>query len=388
MAVLTVGVGQSIQAAIDAAQPGDTVQVAAGSYVNQFLSVFKDITLMAVGGFVVLTETGSPPNGKAMIDEGGNVTISGFDVSGVTVPDANGAAIRYEYGSLRLFDDYFHGNQNGILGAPDPNGSIVIDHSEFAFNGVGGSGSTHDIYVGAIANFTLTNSYVHDANQGHEVKSRAANNVIQNNRIFDNNAPASYSVDLPNGGNATITGNVIQQGPNSPNQNVFAYGEEGLVAGHTNNVAMSGNTIVNDRSGGVGILNPTGVGLLNFTGNAEFGLANPLGASVLGARPILDLSPIGFIAGSGGSPAPTPPPQPPPTPEPPPQPIPTPPPPPPPLPLTLDQYHALESSLFTSYAQTHPAVWSNSGALSAIVTELTSKTVLTTPPGGDLWTPR
>jgi hypothetical protein len=379
MAILTVQAGGNIQAAIDAAQPGDTVQVAAGSYVNQFLSVFKDITLMAVGGFAVMTETIQPPNGKAMIDEGGNVTISGFDISGVTVPDANGAAVRYEYGNLTLSDVFFHGNQDGILGAPDSAGSITIDRSEFSGNGVGGSGGTHDIYIGAVAKFTLTNSYIHDVTNGHEVKSRAANNIIQNNRIFDNNSSASYSIDLPNGGNATITGNVIQQGPNSPNQNIVAYGEEGLVAGHTNNVSMTGNTIVNDRSGGVGILNPTGVGLTSFAGNSVFGLANPLGGAVLAARPVLGLSPIGFLGGTPGTPTtPAPPPPSPPPPA-------TPPPPPPPPVLTIDQYHTLMLNDFVAYANTHPSVWLSSSALSAITFEITAKVIPVGHVAGDLW---
>jgi hypothetical protein len=378
MAILTVQAGGDIQAAIDRAQPGDTVQVAAGSYVNQFLSVFKDITLMAVGGFAVMTETIQPPNGKAMIDEGGNVTISGFDISGVTVPDANGAAVRYESGNLTLNDVYFHGNQDGILGAPDPNGSITIDRSEFAFNGVGGSGGTHDIYIGMVASFTLTNSYIHDANQGHEVKSRAANNTITNNRIFDGNSDASYTVDIPNGGNLTLAGNAIEQGPNSPNQNIIAYGEEGL-AYPSNNVSMTGNTIVNDRSGGVGILNPTGVGLLSFAGNTVFGLANPLGGAVLAARPVLDLAPIGFLGGTPGTPT-TPAPPPPSLPPP-----PIPPPPPPPPVLTIDQYHTLMLTDFTAYSVAHPSVWLSSPALSAITFEITAKTIPVGHVAGDLW---
>ena len=60
------------------------------------------------------------------------------------------------------------------------------------------------IYISAaIASFSITNSYIHDAVVGHEVKSRAANNIITGNRIFDNNGSASYSIDMPNGGNAT-----------------------------------------------------------------------------------------------------------------------------------------------------------------------------------------
>ena len=64
--------------------------------------------------------------------------------------------------------------------------------------------------VNHIATLTVTNSYIHDANLGHEIKSRAANTVIENNRIFDNNATASYSIDLPDAGNATISNNIIE----------------------------------------------------------------------------------------------------------------------------------------------------------------------------------
>jgi hypothetical protein len=138
----TVAPGGSIQAAIDKAVSGDTIDVQAGNYVNQFLTVNKSLTLQAVGGQVIMTETVSPPNGKAMIDVNGTIAINGFDISGVSVPDHNGAAIRYEGGALSLTDDYFHNNQEGLLGAPDANGSITINHSEFSTNG-DGSGSTH-----------------------------------------------------------------------------------------------------------------------------------------------------------------------------------------------------------------------------------------------------
>jgi hypothetical protein len=251
MAILTVGSGQqfaTIAEAVTAAASGDTIDVQAGIYTNDFVEIFKNLTLQAVGGVVQMIETTQPPNGKAMIDEGGagvSVTINGFDIGGVTVPDANGAAIRYEGGALTLNNDYFHHNENGILGAPDPNGTININNSEFAFNGVGGDGHTHNIYVGDIATLTVTDSYFHDANVGHEIKSRAANTIITNSRIFDRQSSASYSIDLPNGGNATITNNVIEQGPNTQNPNILAYGEEGDLNPGTS-VLISGNTILND----------------------------------------------------------------------------------------------------------------------------------------------
>src|SRR6516162_8724153 len=112
--VLTVGPGQqysTIAAAAAAAQAGDTIDVQAGTYINDFVGVYTNVTLQAVGGVVRMIATQDPPNGKAIIDEGGagvSVTINGFDISGAVVPapDSNGAGIRYEGGSLALNNDY------------------------------------------------------------------------------------------------------------------------------------------------------------------------------------------------------------------------------------------------------------------------------------------
>jgi hypothetical protein len=310
LTVINVSLGQSIQAAINAAAPGDTIDVAAGTYTDQFLNISQSVTLQAVGGQVLLRETVQPPDGKAMITEhGAQVTINGFDIAGVSVPDRNGAAIRYEGGNLTLSNDFFHDNQEGLLGAADAGGSISIDHSEFAHNG-DGSGSTHNIYVGAIAAFNLTNSYIHDAVVGHEVKSRAASNTITGNRIFDNNGSASYSIDLPNGGNATISGNQIEQGAATQNPAIFAWGEEGNTNGGM--MFITGNTVVNDDPGGYGVLG----GPASFTNNQDWNLAN-LGNVVasgnmdLASRPVLDTAPIDFTNTGTVTPPPSLPPPPP-----------------------------------------------------------------------------
>ena len=383
MATLTVSDGQSIQAAINAASSGDTIDVQAGTYVDQFLTVEQSLTLQAVGGEVLLTEDTSPPDGKAMITEGVagiNVAINGFDISGVTVPDGNGAAIRYEGGALTLSNDYFHDNQEGLLGAADPNGTIAIDHSEFASNG-DGSGSTHNIYVGAVASFTLSDSYIHDAVVGHEVKSRAANNTITGNRIFDNNGSASYSIDLPNGGNATISGNTLAQWPDYQFPFIVAYGEEGASNPGTS-FAITGNTVVNDDPSGRFLLDSATQPTLS--GNSVWGLPATGDTVLLASRPSLDTSAMTFVNPPAAQPPPPTEPPPPPVSPPPPVMLPTPPPPPA---LTLDQYHAMEVTDFQGYAAAHPEVWISPTAIGAIITEITSTTILTHVPG-DLWTPQ
>src|SRR3954451_6643051 len=130
MGSLTVGSGQqysTVAAAVNAAQSGETVNVLAGTYANDFASIYKNLTLNAVGGVVTMNATAQPPNGKAILTEGAPgliVNINGFAFSGATVPDGNGAGIRYEGGTLNVTNSRFANNQNGILGAADPNGVI------------------------------------------------------------------------------------------------------------------------------------------------------------------------------------------------------------------------------------------------------------------------
>jgi len=213
MATLSVDSGKpysTIAAAVAAAQNGDTIEVQAGTYVNDYTSISKNITLQGVGGMVSVISTGLIPNGKAIFITSGNITINNFEFSGAKVSDGNGAGIRYEGGNLTLNNSYFHDNEDGLLGGSYPTGNLTINNSEFAYNGRG-EGQTHNLYIGTVANLTIDHSYFHDASEGHEIKSRALNTTITNSRIFDMNGTASYSIDLPWGGNALIQNNIIQK---------------------------------------------------------------------------------------------------------------------------------------------------------------------------------
>jgi hypothetical protein len=269
MSTLTVGPGEqysTIQAAVAASHNGDVIQVEAGTYTNNFATITTSITLEAVGGMVNMVETKPPTNLKGMLTIGTStsapdVTINGFEISGVAIPagdGGNGAGIRYQSGNLTLNDDWFHNNQDGLLATPfvEGTGNITINDSEFGFNG-SGTGQTHNIYVGMIDSLTITNSYIHDANAGMEIQSRAENNTIEDNRIFDNNSTASYSISLPNGGDDIVTGNVIEKGLHSQNHTtMIAFMQApgtGLPTmstdqGHWANSSLlvSDNTFVND----------------------------------------------------------------------------------------------------------------------------------------------
>jgi Ca2+-binding RTX toxin-like protein len=281
MTILIVGPGKqyaTLSAAIGASHNGDTIQVQAGTYTDDFATINTNIDLVGVGGMVHFVATKPIPNGKAFLVTNSNVTITNFEFSGAKVADGNGAGIRYQAGNLTINKCYFHDNQDGLLSANNPSGSITINNSEFAHNGVGtpgaaGYGQTHNLYVGQVGTLKITGSYFHDAVVGHEIKSNALNTIVQNSRIHDGpQGTASYSIDLPHGGKAVIQNNVIEQGPHSENSVIIAFGEGGSLAANTN-LQVSGNTILNDLSSpsSLGIWNKTAT-TTEISGNKFYGL--------------------------------------------------------------------------------------------------------------------
>ena len=252
--VLRVGAGRELKvpsAAAKLARDGDLVEIDAGVYEGD-AAVWRQnrLTIRGVGGRARLRAEGAHAEGKAIwVIKGADTTIEGIEFSGAKVPDENGAGIRLEGAGLTVRDCFFHHNENGILTGPNPASDIVIEHSEFAYNG-SGDGQTHNLYIGAVRSFTLRFSYVHHALVGHNVKSRALKNVVAYNRIMDEkDGRSSYAVEFPNGGLALVIGNAIQHGPKAENPTVVSFGVEGLKHPR-NELYFVNNTLVNDRPAG------------------------------------------------------------------------------------------------------------------------------------------
>ena len=259
--VLTVGAGMEFATlgdACKAAVSGDTIAVQAGTYTNDFATVTCGLKIVAVGGLVNEVATRPPPNDKALLTVDANLSIQGFTFTGGSdgSPDGNVSGIRLEAGNLAVSYCYFHDMQEGLLAGPDATASVTIDHSEFARNGTG-DGYTHNLYVGAVASLTITNSYFTQANVGHEIKSRAAVTNISNNVIADGpTGTASYDIDLPNGGAATITNNIIEKGKLASNWYAIHYSGETQFTYADNALTVTGNTILNDLgANGLAVLN-------------------------------------------------------------------------------------------------------------------------------------
>jgi hypothetical protein len=214
--------------AIAAAAPGDIIEIAPGTYRGDVCSWNKDrLTLRGVGERPVIDAAGRNAQGKAIWVIGGDGTVvENVEMRGCMVPDGNGAAIRLEAPSLTIRGSYFHHHQTALLTGHFGRGEILIENSEFAYNGTG-TGETHNIYIGAAGRFTMRFSYSHHANEGQLVKSRARENFILYNRLTGEEGNSNYEIDLANGGRSYVIGNVIQQSAATGNRAMLVYQLEG-----------------------------------------------------------------------------------------------------------------------------------------------------------------
>jgi hypothetical protein len=251
-ATRTVGPGKTYAApcaAIAAAQDGDVIEIDAGTYSKDVCAIARsNLILRGVGGRAHLDAAGAAYGGKGTwVIQGANTTVENIEFSGAAVPDKNGAGIRQEGDGLVVRNCYFHDNEDGILSGG--HGEILVEASEFAYNGAG-DGFSHNMYIGHEKKFTLRWSYSHHAKIGHIVKSRADQNFILENRLMDEaDGTSSYTIDLPNGGTSFVIGNLIQQGPMTQNSTIVAYAEEGAI-NTSADLYVVNNTFVNDRGSG------------------------------------------------------------------------------------------------------------------------------------------
>lgn len=253
--VLHVGPTRSFDrpsAAAAVAQDGDVIEIDAGVYDSDAAVWSANrLTLRGVGGRAYLRANGVSVQGKGTwVIAGDDASVENIEFSGATVTDHNGAGIRADGNNLVVCNGYFHDNEEGILGG---SGDVLIEYTEFSHNGncINTSGCAHNIYMSnSVQRFTLRYSYSHHAHEGHNVKSRAHENYILYNRIMDEtDGDSSYDVDLPDCGRSFLIGNLIQQGPNTANSSMVAYGAEACRNG-TQELYAVNNTFVNDRGSG------------------------------------------------------------------------------------------------------------------------------------------
>jgi hypothetical protein len=258
-ATLSVGPGKTYSApcaAFARAAAGDVVEIAGGvTYSGDVCGIStSNLIIRGVNGRPRIDANGANAQGKGTwVVSGNNVTVENVEMLGARVPDQNGAALRLEGTSFTLRGSFLHDNENGILTGANTASNILIETTEFGHNGYG-TGYTHNLYIGNVGSLTFRFNYSHDANVGHNLKSRALVNTIAYNRFSSTpdgqtgttaSGKPSYEIDLPNAGTSYVIGNVIEQPSGNSNPAMLAYGEEGA-SNPKQDLYVVNNTFLND----------------------------------------------------------------------------------------------------------------------------------------------
>lgn len=213
----------TIQAAVDAASDGDTVKVAAGTYTStaaQVVMITKSIAL--AGSYTPPDWAISTPNATPTVLDGQHarrgiyvardITVT---LDGMTIINGSGSGVYKEaYGAgshltIRKCDILSNAaGNNGGGGVYLWGGSLIVEHSRFVSNTVGGYGRGGGVFAREAA-VTLIYSLVQGnrgANGGggadlYECTSYVAHNTFQNN--------ANTSSGSPGGGIAATWGDIV-----------------------------------------------------------------------------------------------------------------------------------------------------------------------------------
>jgi hypothetical protein len=227
-----------LQDAVDAIGGGTgTIRFGALRFADCAVQTEGSVTYRAaMPGQAVLDGT-TCESKAALVLRGRSARVEGLVFANMRVPDKNGAGIRLEHGDLAVSQSWFRDSEQGILGASDPDGTIMVDKSTFSRLGTceGGGGCAHSIYIGDYGALTVTRSRFEAGRGGHYVKSRAERIGVFNSS-FDDAAGrgTNYMIDLPAGATGEIEGNWFVQGRNKENHSAFiAVGAEDRF--HTSN---------------------------------------------------------------------------------------------------------------------------------------------------------
>lgn len=279
-ATLRVGPAEPIRTIAEAARragDGDTVLIAAGRYVECATWRANDLRIAADGPGEVEV-TGPVCGDKALfVIAGARVTVAGITFRGASNAEGNAAGIRAEGAGLVIRDSHFIANQNGVLTASVPDGTLLVEDSSFIDNGALVHECAHGLYANRLALVSIRRTSFEGTRTCHHVKSRALRTEIRDSVIRDGPAgDTSYLIDIPNGGGLLLEGTDLAKGPRSSNRGAaVVIGAEGA----TNPAApivVTGNRLTNLMSGPTVFLRNRTTEPAQLSGNHLEGPVTPL----------------------------------------------------------------------------------------------------------------
>ena len=250
---ITVNEGESIQAAVDKALPGQTIYVQPGIYLESVLVDKANITIIGLGGGhgerVIIKNPGDEENGITVRDNGDgfvlrNVTVQDFEENGVFLVRVDG----FELMKVTTVNN----GEYGLFPVRCING-LIEDCSATGHTDTG-------IYVGQSEKIVVRKSVAFGNVNGFEIEN-CSNVIVAQNDAYDNTA--GMLVILLPGLTVKASANILITENNLHNNNHVNFAEPGegfesvvpqgsgiLIVG-VDNVLLKNNKI--DDNGFVGV---------------------------------------------------------------------------------------------------------------------------------------
>ena len=191
---IPVALGQSIQAALDAADPGDVVTVQAGTFVENLDFHGKAVTVVGRGPASVLLGTGNGPVVRFVSGETAASVLDSFTITGGAA--SAGGGILIDRASPTILRNVVTGNRASgqgsgiaVLGPASP--QILNNLLSYNTN-LDGAGDPHTIQVLGATPAIVNNTIVEGDSNGILLNGTAsAATIVMNNVIALNGTPGA-----------------------------------------------------------------------------------------------------------------------------------------------------------------------------------------------------
>ncbi len=238
----------SLQEAKSAIKNGSQIYLKAGIYTEGINLSASNISI--IGEKNVIFDDAAVNGKAALVLSGDNVLVESIECQNIYVKDLNGACIRFEGKNLTVRNVYAHDSQSGIMTSYNYDSFLHIEFSKFERLGgkATGRGYAHAIYAN-VGEFVFSDSEVLSmGKEGSGLKSRSRKTVVKNSILASLNGKDSRLIDVANYGELIIQDSILQQGNNSSNSQLIAYGlEKRKNKFKTNRIKITNNLFLLDR---------------------------------------------------------------------------------------------------------------------------------------------
>lgn len=260
--------------ALAAATAGSVVELEAGDYADCIAIAADNITVRGIGGYVRLSGVCGPAtyfNRIATKPAAHNTTLEFFELSACDSPSNGIAACIAHHGvnlTLRWF--FVHDTSAGF-GTNSLDDTINIESSRFDHIGAVLADGRHraaQVSSWKSAELFIRGTYItRSTHEGNEIWSRSMKTTVDCSLIANLGESDTIPLLAQFGGVLTVTNSVLARSGTVTQRQFISIGN---TSGWTNSVTLTGNTFIDDTSGG-SVIYVTGSMPINISNNLVIG---------------------------------------------------------------------------------------------------------------------